>query len=103
MLTSEGLKAEACLLLTFRPGAGLCSEALLGHQPLAGPLCRDVTDERKDDSDDDPHCGDDRVPRSGVCRIRVDVAEQRVADEDEGQERHNDLPRGDLLLAREEE
>src|SRR3712207_6290820 len=87
----------------LRPGAGLCGETLLGHQPLAGPLRRGVADESKEDSGYDPYCGDDRVPSPCVCRVRIDVAEERVADEDERQERYHHLPRRNLPLAREEE
>src|SRR5918999_469049 len=87
MLTSGGvsrsvltrsLRCGTRLPVALRPGAGLWGEALLGHQPLTGPL------------------------RRGVCRVRVDVAEKRVADDDERQERYHDLPRGDLPVAREE-
>ena len=55
MLTSQGvsrsvltrsLRCGTRLPVALRPGAGLCGEALLGHQSLAGPLRRNVADEK---------------------------------------------------------
>src|SRR5215212_461415 len=78
-------------------------QALFGHKLLAGPPCCGTAGERDQDPQDHPECGDDRVPGSGVRRKGIDVTEQGVADDHERQERHDDLPCGDLALAREEQ
>src|SRR3712207_5849931 len=77
-----------------RPVSGLGGEALLRHQPLAGAARGGGADEGDEEAGGDPEGGDDRVPGRSIRRVRVDVAEERVADDEEGQERHDDLPGG---------
>src|SRR5215212_8199548 len=89
--------------LTLRTGAAPCGKTLLGHHPLAGLLRCGMADKREDDSDDDPDRGDDRVPCQLTSRVGINIAEVRVADDDQRQKRHDHFPRRDLPLAREEQ